>query len=75
MESHCISLFLVPDVKEMGAESLCYGVFGLSYTYCVLQVLQVMQSTKSIIIIKISLLQWCNRQLHTATVVTALRLQ
>ena len=29
--SHCISLFLVPDLEEMGAESLCYRVFGLSY--------------------------------------------
>ena len=29
--SHCISLFFVSDVEEMGAESLCYGVFGLFY--------------------------------------------
>ena len=24
-------MFFVPDVERMGAESLCYGIFGLSY--------------------------------------------
>ena len=31
MKPHRISLFIVSDVEEMGAKSLCYRVFGLSY--------------------------------------------
>ena len=27
MKSHCISLFFVSDVENVGAESLCYGIY------------------------------------------------
>ena len=45
MKSHCISFF-VSNVKKVVAKSLCYGIFGGCPTYCLLQVLHVMQFIK-----------------------------